>query len=152
MTTKQTFPQSLSLPQFMPYRMVALAKKISDSLAKIYSEEFDLSVAEWRILATLAEHPQENARTIAELTAMDKVKVSRAVKRLDEKSLLRKRVSQGDSRAQDLSLSAQGLKRYQSIAPSALAWEAKLLEALEPEERKEFMTCLEKLERALDPE
>ncbi len=152
MASKHSPPQALSLPQFVPYRMAALAKKISDSLARIYSEEFDLSVAEWRILATLAERPQENARSIVALTAMDKVKVSRAVKLLDEKSLLRKRVSREDSRVQELSLSAQGMKRYRAIAPSALAWESRLLEVLEPQERAGFMSSLAKLEGALDSE
>jgi len=140
---------TLVLNQFIPYRVVSLGKQISDSLAKIYSEEFDLSVAEWRILASLAELPAQTARDIGTLTGMDKVKMSRAVKLLDEKDCLLKQKNAKDKRASYLTLSARGIDLYKAIAPQALAWEQELISVLQPDEHKVFMAVMDKLQARL---
>jgi len=140
---------TLVLNQFIPYRVVSLGKQISDSLAKIYSEEFDLSVAEWRILASLAELPAQTARDIGTLTGMDKVKMSRAVKLLDEKDCLLKQKNAKDKRASYLTLSARGIDLYKEIAPQALAWEQELISVLQPDEHKVFMAVMDKLQARL---
>lgn len=141
---------SLVLNQFIPYRVVSLGKQISDSLAKIYSEEFDLSVAEWRVLASLAELPAQTARDIGTLTSMDKVKMSRAVKLLDDKAYLLKKKNPNDNRASYLSLSAKGMRLYRDIAPRALAWEQELISVLQPAEHEVFMAVMDKLREQLE--
>ncbi len=75
---------TLSLQQFLPYRLSALANRISQSLADKYSKRFGINVHEWRILAALGEVGELTAVAITNRIAMDKVTVSRAVKRLIE--------------------------------------------------------------------
>ena len=140
---------SLVLNQFIPYRVVNLGKQISDSLAKIYSEEFDLSVAEWRVLASLAELPAQTARDIGTSTSMDKAKMSRAVKLLDEKACLLKKKNPNDNRASYLTLSAKGMRLYHDIAPRALAWEEELISVLQADEHRVFMAVMDKLRARL---
>ena len=97
MTERDT--KSLMLNHFLPYLMVNISKRISDSCSKIYMEDFNLSIPEWRILARLAEDDRQNARDIGEITFMDKSKVSRAVKQLDAKGCLIKEKDQNDNSA-----------------------------------------------------
>jgi DNA-binding MarR family transcriptional regulator len=143
--------KSLILQQFVPYRMVNTAKRISDNLSLIYnSDEFGVTIPEWRILARLAEDQRLNARDIGRITQMDKSKVSRGVKQLDDKGYLIKEKDAQDNRVTYLSLSASGLALYHELAPQALKWESRLISALDTSEYRDLMRILEKLDRQLD--
>lgn len=143
--------KSLILQQFIPYRMVNTAKRISDSLSKIYgSEAFDITIPEWRILARLAEDERLNSRDIGRITLMDKSKVSRGVKMLDSKGLLIKEKDEQDNRVTYLSLSPAGHRLYHDLAPQALEWESTLIRALDTSEYRDLMRILEKLDKQLD--
>ena len=140
----------LLLNQFIPYLLVNLAKRVSDSCASIYENDFDITIPEWRILARLAENDRQNSRELAAVTFMDKSKVSRAVKLLDEKGYLLKAKDVADQRVTYLSLSQAGRALYERIAPEALAWESRLLDALDITEYRDLMRIVEKLNRRLD--
>ncbi|CZF82745.1 Transcriptional regulator, MarR family [Grimontia indica] len=142
--------RTLMLNQFLPYRMVNLADGISNACSKIYREEFDVSIPEWRILARLAEHEKLNAKDIGDLTFMDKSRVSRAVKLLEEKGLLLKVKDSTDNRASFLSLSESGRDLYAKIAPKALDWEAELIDVLDTVEYRDFLRVMEKLDARLE--
>lgn len=140
---------ALDLQQFLPYRCNNLAEKISVSLSKIYTEEFGINVAEWRILVTLAAEVELQAKQIVTLTNMDKVRVSRAVSSLANKQLLKKRHCEADSRAALLSLNAAGNRLYKRIVPQALAWEQSLIQPLSQSEQKALFQIVGKLEGRL---
>jgi len=82
---------TLTLQHFLPYRCNRLAEQISVSLSRIYVDQFGISVAEWRVLVTLAQEGELRAKNIGQLTNMDKVRVSRAVSALNNKKLLKRR-------------------------------------------------------------
>ncbi|GGO75513.1 transcriptional regulator [Marinobacterium nitratireducens] len=143
--------KSLILQQFIPYRMVNTAKRISDNLSKIYvSEHFGVTIPEWRILARLAEDERLNSRDIGRITMMDKSKVSRGVKLLDGKGLLIKEKDEQDHRVTYLSLSEAGCRLYHELAPRALEWESRLIRVLDTSEYRDLMRILEKLDKQLD--
>jgi DNA-binding MarR family transcriptional regulator len=137
---------AMMLNSFIPYRMVNLATSISNACSKIYKDEFDITVPEWRILARLAEHDKLNAKDIGHVTFMDKSKVSRAVKTLEEKGYLRKEKNESDNRASYLSLTSVGQTLYSQIAPKALEWEKELISILDAGEYRDLMRILEKLD------
>jgi DNA-binding MarR family transcriptional regulator len=139
----------LVLDQFVPYRMVKLAHNMSLALARMYQQQFDINIAQWRILAQLAEQPSLLAKEIGVITAMDKSKVSRAVAVLKTKGYLNQCPDDHDNRATRLSLSLQGRKFYQNIAPKALAWEQQLMAALEPTEQQDLINILSKLDQRI---
>jgi DNA-binding MarR family transcriptional regulator len=142
-------PAELVLSEFLPYRCTRLAERISHSLSRIYIREFDVSIPQWRILATLAEGGELQAREIGIRTSMDKVRVSRAVSGLVERGLLRRRPCERDSRSSQLSLTAAGRRLYRRIAPRALEWEQRLVSELDRDERTALFAALAKLERRL---
>jgi DNA-binding MarR family transcriptional regulator len=138
---------SVQLKQFVPYRMVHLAANISLALSKIYKQEFDITIPEWRVLAQLAQQNKLYAKDIGDLTSMDKSKVSRAVKTLETKHYLIKQTDKNDTRAAYLSLTVQGHTLYQMIAPKALQWERQFIGVLEANEHRELMKMLDKLDK-----
>ena len=69
----------LDLDRFLPYRLSVLSNRISTSVAQMYSEHFQLTITEWRVMAILGRYPDLSANEVAQRSAMDKVAVSRAV-------------------------------------------------------------------------
>ena len=136
----------LTLCEFMPYRLVNLAKQVSDSCALIYMQRFDISIAEWRVLARLAEHDSLRAKDLGEITFMDKSRVSRAIKQLENRGYINRVANDQDNRASYVALTPQGRSIYEEIVPEALAWEADFLAALDVSEYRGFMKALDKLE------
>ncbi len=141
---------TLTLQQFLPYRFANLAEKISVSLSRVYVDRFGINIAEWRILATLGEFGELQAKQVARHSNMDKVRVSRAVASLTTKELIQRRPCPGDSRAALLHLSAAGRSLYLRLVPQALRWEQALVEPLSEEEQRLLSGVLDRLEAGLD--
>ncbi len=138
-----------ALEGFLPYRINSLAEKVSASLASVYASRFDVSVAQWRILATLDAYPGTSAKFIATQANLDKVKVSRAVLDLENRALLCRKPNVRDARSASLSLTPAGKRLFRQIAPLALAWEADFLRGLNHRERQQLFGLLAKLESAI---
>ncbi len=138
--------ERLTLERFVPYRLSVLSNTVSRAIARIYAERFDLTIPEWRVMAQLGRHGLLSASDIVGLTAMDKVRVSRAVARLTASGRVVAVADETDRRRQLLTLAAPGRRIYREIVPLALEREARLLEALEPRERQVLDRLLAKLQ------
>jgi DNA-binding MarR family transcriptional regulator len=135
----------LHLDRFVPYRLSVLSNIVSMSIAQAYQREFGLTIPEWRVLAVLARYPNLSAIEVAERTAMDKVAVSRAVQSLLSSRRLVRAYDKGDRRRSMLRLSAAGRAVYTRVAPLALSYERKLLNALSASDRRALNRLIERL-------
>jgi len=140
----------LDLDSFVPYRLSVLTNRVSGAIARHYSQRFDLSVPEWRVIAVLGQAPGLSARDVAKRTAMDKVQVSRAVQSLLAAKRLIRTAHLQDGRIAHLSLSAKGQAIYDEVVPLALSLERQFLSVLSPGEQKSLDTLLTKLSRHMD--
>ena len=135
----------LVLEDFLPYRLSVLTNRISHAIARQYGARFGLSIAEWRVMAVLGRFAPASANEVSERTAMDKVRVSRAVARLKRSGLIVAATDEADRRRSALRLSAPGKRIYRRIVPLALGLEAELIGALTPAERVSLDGLLAKL-------
>jgi DNA-binding MarR family transcriptional regulator len=94
----------LDLAHFVPYRLSVLTNRVSSAIARTYSERFDLTIPEWRVMAVLGGVDGLSAGEVAQRTAMDKVQVSRAIARLVESKRVQRVVDADDGRVARLSL------------------------------------------------
>ncbi|MGD8325323.1 MAG: MarR family winged helix-turn-helix transcriptional regulator [Sphingomonadales bacterium] len=133
------------LANFLPYQLSTIANLVSRELAQIYQEEFDLSVAEWRIIAVLGPDKQLSARDITDITIMDKVTVSRAVQRLMQSGRIASKADKNDRRRQILVLTEAGQDVFHTVVPLALGYEARLLNRIGDEERATLSKIFKKL-------
>lgn len=117
----------LNLERFMPYRLSVLSNRVSALIGKLYSDQFSLTIPEWRILAVLGRYGEMTATEVAARTAMDKVRVSRAIARLLEAERLARRVDPHDRRRLTLEMTEVGRSVYDQIVPLALSAEQRLL-------------------------
>ena len=121
----------LDLEHFLPYRLSVLANRVSRAFGRLYEARFDLKLPEWRVMAVLGRRTGITAREVAELTAMDKVAISRAVARLMEMGRVVAETDAADGRRQKLSLSESGWAIYHQIVPLAKRVEGSLVLGLE---------------------
>ncbi|GEN26126.1 transcriptional regulator [Halomonas cupida] len=153
LTERDASPSSakpeLDLQQFLPYRLNCLADRISQALAQLYAERYQLNIAEWRVLAWLSHLDQLSARQICQATRMDKARVSRAVQALEERGLIQRTPSSRDQRVHELCLTPDGQVLLESLIPEARQWESELLATLGVHEYRDLMNIMGKLERQL---
>ncbi|PVB63350.1 MarR family winged helix-turn-helix transcriptional regulator [Labrenzia sp. 011] len=135
----------LKLNRFLPYRLNHLAETVSRSFSKIYAGKYGIGVPEWRVVATLGEHHAMTARDISRSTAMHKTKVSRAVAALEQRGLIVRGRNPDDQREQLLKLSPRGCAMYEGLIPEALAYSARLEDALTQEQKALLDDIFERL-------
>ena len=126
-----------------------ISTAVSQEFRSVYGPHHDLTIPEWRVLATLGQFDQMGAKAIGAHSSMHKTKVSRAVRALEERRWLKRRESSEDRREEILTLTALGRKVYDDIVPRAIAFEKRLLAALGPEAASLLLT-LDKLEQVLE--
>jgi DNA-binding MarR family transcriptional regulator len=136
---------TLTLAEFLPYRLSVLANTVSRGLARLYSDRFDVTVPEWRVLAVLGSFGPMTANEAAARTAMDKVQVSRAVARLVAGGRLTRQEDTADRRRAVLDFTAGGRAVYQEIVPLALEREQSLLAGLSAADRVTLNGLIDKL-------
>lgn len=135
----------LVLDDFLPYRLSVLSNRISQAIAREYGRRFDLGVTEWRVIAVLGRSRGLSPTEIAARTAMDKVAVSRAIASLVAAGRVARAAHGNDGRRAVIALSAKGRAVYRQVAPLALAYERRLLDALTAAERTQLDRILERL-------
>ena len=133
------------LAAFLPYRLSIASNAVSDLIAGEYRSRFGLKVPEWRVMAILGDVDNATQRELAHAARMDKVAVSRAVKTLVARALIRRRAHAEDGRSQYLILTDTGRELYEEIMPHALEMEQVVLSVLSDEERKNLGELLDKL-------
>ena len=136
----------LDLEHFLPYRLSVLSNRVSDAIARVYSDRFALGITEWRVMAVLGRYPDLSANEVAQRTAMDKVAVSRAVARLTAAGRLQRETHDDDRRRSVLRLSEGGYRIYDEVAPLALAFERRLFEGMDATERDLLFRLLDRLD------
>src|SRR5471030_1226703 len=149
LTPSTKFPSAgpgLELEHFLPYRLSVLTNRISTAIARVYVRRFALTVPEWRVMAVLGRFGPMTANAVCERTAMDKVRVSRAVARLATAGRLARRTDGADRRRALLELTPRGRAVYDEIGPLALAVEARLLAQLSAADCADLARLLPKLE------
>jgi DNA-binding MarR family transcriptional regulator len=141
---------TLTLESFLPYVMNRMAEGISSKLSTIYRDDYNLTVAQWRVIANLAQHHTLLAQDIVKFTDMEKSMISRAVNTLVDRGLVIGEQAEGDNRAKNLRLTAHGIDLYQVIVPDVLGWEKELLSCLSKAQQKDLFASLEKLKQKLE--
>ena len=141
-----------ALDRFVPYRLSVLSNRISQDIARLYADRFELGITEWRVLAVLGRYPGLSASQLAERTAMDKVAVSRAVAGLVALGHVERQTAAEDARRSALRLTTAGLDVYRHIVPMALAYERELSEAVSTEDLDRLNALLDRFAAVVSPD
>jgi len=138
----------IDLTNFLPYRLYHVSEAVVLAFRKLYGPQYDLSIPEWRVLATLGQYDGITAKAIGAYSSMQKTKVSRAVRVLEDRNWLRREPNPADHREEMLYLTKLGRVTYNKIVPIGTAYEESLL-AILGDDAPVFLSNLKKLENAL---
>lgn len=143
--THDAGPVQLRLADYLPYRLAIASNQVSSMVARAYQSRFGITIWEWRVIAILGEGRPVTAQALCDVTAMDKVSVSRAVRALVDRDLIDRSGNPADRRSHLLQLTAGGRSIYAEIAPVALEAERALLAGISPEDVTRFSALLDRL-------
>lgn len=98
----------MRMETFFPYRLAIVAEAFSRQLVAVYGREYGLSREEWRLMFLLEEAESLDSVQLAQRTSLDKVQVSRAASRLEEKGLIVRSVLDADRRLRNYAVTDAG--------------------------------------------
>jgi len=139
---------SLTLDDYVPYRMAVSSNAVSTLISTLYDNLYGLKIPEWRLIAILREDGPSTQQALVKRAGMDKVTVSRAAQGLAKRRLITRAPHEHDGRSHHLILTAEGERLFADIAPAAVEYEKLILADFAAEEMEQFKTFLRRAEDA----
>ena len=131
------------------YNLLASVHVLSNRLTRAFEAELEpergLSVPEWRVLLSVSAAAGSTAKAVHEQWAMDKMTISRAVRKLVASGRLRRSRNPDDRRSYALELTPKGRRLVDEIFPDADERYRRILRCLSAGERDELSKILAKL-------
>ncbi|WP_306144547.1 MarR family winged helix-turn-helix transcriptional regulator [Roseibium sp. MMSF_3412] len=134
------------LQAFFPYQVRVFYSDVTNALSAVYQRDYGMMPAEWRTMAILgAAETGLQATEIVSRSSMDKVVVSRAVKRMEERGYLKRSTHLEDGRSFLLQLSDEGRAVYEDLGPKLLAVERRMLSGLSEDDIYGFLAIAQRI-------
>lgn len=127
---------------YLPSYLGHLNNRLSSGASDLYLRLFGIGLNEWRILSVLSNWPGSTPPAIGETVAMHKTVVSRSLRSLADKGLLRIVPEAGARRCE---LTRQGQAMHDRIVVVALERERRLLRGFSATERRQLLGLLRRL-------
>ena len=127
------------------WRLTLWANYYTEPTFTALSEEFDVGRDEFNVLSCLASYGSMVAKTVCDVTGRPKNSISRAVNRLVERKMIRRKVNANDRRESLLMLNEEGRRLYAKVLPLAVARQNAMLDCLSDAERSTLDGILNKL-------
>lgn len=131
------------ISELLSYRLSRTSSALSRSAALRYRREFDVSLGEWRTIALIAADPTLTLNRLARRAGLDKAQMSRVVRGLVERDLVRR--TEGAGRSRQLALTDAGVEVYRGLIAAANERDAAFAALLSDEEAEVLGRALEKL-------
>lgn len=133
------------LQLFLPYLLSQAAEVSSLSFQKMYKDRYGMLRTEWRVLFHLGMYGPLSAKDICERAKMHKTKISRAVRKLENRRILTRTTQKNDRRSEVLSLTPSGQATYLDLRGVAKEYEATMLSSFTDTEKEMLKNLLVRL-------
>jgi DNA-binding MarR family transcriptional regulator len=145
--------RNLRINEFLTFHLLRVASIAKSSVTRQYLDPHDLTVPEWRLLASVANFSPVQFSDITTMTTMDKGQVSRTLKSAEAKGLVE--VDQASVERREgksaipgrvtVRLTAKGMDVYERVLPEGQRYQAGLIELMTPQERRIFLDVMQRL-------
>jgi len=102
---------------YLPLKILLVAKLIDLHVARLLKEKSDISVAEWRVEAQLGVLHNGSVREMARQACVDPAEVSRSVASLEKRGYVQRHVNSKDRRSPRFSLTPAGKAHFAAFRP-----------------------------------
>ncbi|PTT47146.1 MarR family transcriptional regulator [Aeromonas sp. HMWF016] len=138
------------LAHYPPYQLVHAAEMLRDTFEQFYEQRYQLTVPQWRLMMVLGPNYPISQKELVEASGMDKVRISREIRRLAEKGIIFTENSEQDKRISLVSLTDTGLALFQQLKSEAGSWQHTLTDYLPSESREAIRQHLHSVSAAIE--
>lgn len=128
--------------QAIDYLLQHVTAVLAKQLDQALQEQLGIGLAQYRVLATLEASPELEQRTIARHLAQTEAGISRQVRLLIEKGLLKSEVNMRSRREHLAALTPKGIKLMQAGRQIVEHFNKPLLEVLPDKQQKQLVESL----------
>jgi DNA-binding MarR family transcriptional regulator len=136
----------------LTFQLVRLYAALNRQSNRLLKEAGGLTIPEWRIVSLLGAHGEMNGRLIGNAAKLDAGLLSRTLRGLELRGIVKCVRKAEDRRSVWAQLTARGNKLAQIVRPVMLARHRRLLAALAPAERAMIYELIDKLSAAIEKE
>ena len=108
-------------------------------------KEYDLTPVQYASIVAIHTHPGIDATRLSAVIAFDRSTLGSVLERLQTKSLIERRPAPEDKRIKLLYLTKSGVALLRDIKPSVERAQARMLQPLDPADRKKLLALLTQL-------
>lgn len=102
---------------YLPLRLILVAKLLDLNVARLLAANSKISVAEWRVVAQLGILHNASVREMARQACIDPAEVSRSIASLERRGFVERRANPRDRRSPRFSLTAAGTRHFAEFRP-----------------------------------
>jgi DNA-binding MarR family transcriptional regulator len=135
---------------FIPLRLQLLTRMIERETARFMHAQFDLSVAEWRVLALVCNTGPASAAEVSAAYEADPGQVSRAVASLIKSRLVRREPDRPNRKIKKISPTPRGIEVFTALHGKRQAYFRTILGDFSSEELRAFDDMLGRIARRVD--
>lgn len=140
-------PDILWLNDYLPYRFGVAATRMLREAARVYKQHSDpLTTPEWRVMCILSNFEPLVASEISRISMLDKVAVSRALSQLGARGLVARDRNRQDRRVLEVTLTRDGWRLYEALAPLMRQQEQLLRSIIDPEDVARVFAILDRFD------
>lgn len=140
-----TVPEGVSHLAVSVFRLSRILKA---QVSRVVSRSESLGLVAWRILMGLSLVPDATQRELVEFTRMEQAQISRALKEMEAKGLIRSARSETDGRVRLFSITEAGRARHADLLPGVGQLSQAIDAALSPDETTQFLQMCMRIEAA----
>jgi DNA-binding MarR family transcriptional regulator len=145
---KHVNPSYRTPSSFVTFRLARLQSSLNAQATALLKAKAGLSLVEWRLIQVLRMFENASLTEIAGHVQMDKGQLSRKIKAMVNKGLLRVETDKEDQRVQHLHLTEAAQDLSQRVMPMMEARQKLLLGDVSPEDLETFYRVVDKIEAA----
>ena len=135
---------------FVPLRLQLLTRMIERETARLMQASFDLSVAEWRVLALICNTGPASAAEVSAAYEADPGQVSRAVASLIKAQLIERESDSANRKTKKIIPTARGKEVFDILRRKREAYYRVILQDLSSTDLKAFDDMLTRIARRVD--
>jgi DNA-binding MarR family transcriptional regulator len=121
---------------YLPLKLLLVAKLIDLHVGRLLDEHSGLSVAEWRVVAQLGVLHNASVREMARQACVDPAEVSRSIASLEKRGFVERHVNARDRRSPRFSLTSAGKTHLAGFRPHWRRFQKALAAKLTASERE----------------
>lgn len=134
------------IEETLTFRLLVAVNRIVQPFQENFGKPHDLSLPEWRCMMALAAHPGSSGEEVARHMAMDKMAVSRSLRRLEKKRRVDRQADPTNARRNSWEMTDDGWALFDLILPAALERDRHAFEDIPAKEKDRLMSILRDFE------